>query len=397
VKQELRVGAYALALAGVAAACTAAAPGATAPLSPPPPPPPAEPADRVFVSQAGSSTLAVVDGATGVTEARIEVGMLPHNLVLSPDRRTLYAALVGSQAIAEIDVASASLRRTFLTAPVPERRLDGSVIQPHVDQSAFGATTCYGCHRPGGAQPKYAGDRPFGLLLSPDGRRLYVSHLRASRLAVLNLEDGGSIERTVFLAPAGAATEAVALARMGGELWVALRPPQPSTLPGALRRLDAATLEPIADLPTGADPGALLALPDTGRVLVSNFETNTVTMHDATGAASAARFEAAPGPLGLLALPGGRALAIDYYWNAISFLDLAAGTSETLLLQHDDGVPYANPTNAALASDGRRAWIVSSGTDGHLLALDLASRAIVRDFAIDGLSFGVAVVPGSLP
>src|SRR4051812_31825782 len=73
--------------------------------------------ERVFVSQAGSSTLAVIDGVTGETEARIDVGMLPHNLVLSPDRRTLYAALVGSQAIAEIDVRALRLRRTLLTAP----------------------------------------------------------------------------------------------------------------------------------------------------------------------------------------------------------------------------------------------------------------------------------------
>src|SRR3954454_1411365 len=66
-------------------------------------PPP--PADRVFVSQAGSSTVALVNAKSGAIETRIEVGMLPHNLVLSPDRRTLYAVLVGSQAIAEIDVA----------------------------------------------------------------------------------------------------------------------------------------------------------------------------------------------------------------------------------------------------------------------------------------------------
>ena len=61
----------------------------------PAPPPPVVRGDRVFVSQAGSSTLLVVDGASGATEGRIEVGMLPHNLVLSPDRRTLYVALVG--------------------------------------------------------------------------------------------------------------------------------------------------------------------------------------------------------------------------------------------------------------------------------------------------------------
>lgn len=343
----------------------------------------------MFVSQTGSSSVVVVDGATGTIRARIEVGLLPHNLVLSPDRRTLYAALVGSQAVAEIEVAATRLRRTFLSANVPDRRADGSLIQQHVDQGAFSHTTCYDCHRPGGAQPKYAGDRPFGLLLSPDGTRLLVSHLHSSALSVLDLANG-RIERTVRLSPAGAATEPVALAQLGGEIWVALRPPQPSSLPGALRRLDAATLAPLGDAPTGADPGFLLALPKRASVLVSNFETNTVTELD--GAGKAVRHEVAPGPLGLLALPAGGVLALNYYSNSISFLDLDSGTSETLQLEHR-GVPYANPTNAALSSDGRSAWVVSSGTEGHLLQVDLASRKVARDVPIDGLSFGVAVVP----
>jgi hypothetical protein len=96
--------------------------------------------------------------------------------------------------------------------------------------------------------------------------------------------------------------------------------------------------------------------------------------------------------LGLVDLRAGRVLAIDYYSNAVSFLDLAAGTSETVALRHGD-LPYANPTHGALASDERSVWIVASGTDGHLLQFDLASRRIVRDVPIDGLSFGVAVVP----
>ncbi|HEX2670317.1 MAG TPA: hypothetical protein VHM25_05565 [Polyangiaceae bacterium] len=352
--------------------------------------------DRVFVSQAGSSTLLVVDAASGKTAARIEVGMLPHNIVVSPDGRTLYTALVGSQAIAEIDVATLSLRRTLLTAPVPERRTDGSVIQPHFEQGAFSASSCFGCHYPGGAEPKYAGDRPFGLLLSPDARRLYVTHLRASRLTVLDL-DAGQIESTTSLSPAGAASEVVAIDRLGDEIWVALRAPQPSTKPGALRRLNALTLDPLADLPAGADPGALLALPERDSILVSNFASNTVTVHRADGDGSAPlEFEAAPGPLGLLRLDERHVLSLDYYSNAVSFLDLDAKNAQTLPLEHD-GLPYANPTNGALASDGQRAWLVSSGTDGHLLELDLASRSIVRDVGIDGLSFGVAVVPDVSP
>ena len=351
----------------------------------------------MFVSQAGSSTLLVVDAWSGETAARIEVGMLPHNLVVSPDGRTLYAALVGSQAIAEIDVATLSLRRTLLTAPVPERRPDGSIIQPHFDQGAFSASSCFGCHHAGGAQPKYAGDRPFGLLLSGDGRRLYVTHLRASRLTVLDLT-AGQIETTKLLAPAGPASEVVAIDRLDDELWIALRAPQPSTEPGALRRLNADTLEPIAELPTGADPGALLALAARRGVLVSNFASNTVTLHEAEddGSGTPFQFEVAPGPLGLLQLDASRVLAVDYYSNSVSFLDLDDRSAQTLPLEHDR-LPYANPTHAALASDRKSAWIVSSGTEGHLLQLDLVSRSIVRDVSIDGLSFGVAVVPKISP
>ena len=353
--------------------------------------------ERVFVSQAGSSKLLVVNAASGKTAGRIEVGMLPHNLIVSPDRSTLYAALVGSQAIAEIDVATLSLRRTLLTAPVPERRADGSIIQPHFDEGAFSASSCFDCHHPGGAEPKYAGDRPFGLLLSPDGRRLFVTHLRESRLTVLDL-DAGQIESTRSLEPAGPATEVVAIDRVGDELWVALRARQPSSQPGALRRLNAETLEPIADLPAGADPGALLALPERQSILVSNFASNTVTMHGASpeNRGEPFHFEAAPGPLGLLQLDENNVLALDYYSNAVSFLDLESRTAQTLPLEHD-GKPYANPTNAALAADKQSAWVVSSGTEGHLLELDLASRRIVRDVAIDGLSFGVAVVSGISP
>lgn len=352
--------------------------------------------DRIFVSQAGSETVAVLDAATGAVQRRIRVGLLPHDLLLSADGSTLYAAVVGSQSIAEIDTASATLRRTFLTAPVPALRSDGTVIQAHVDGGAFGHTTCFDCHTgaPGGALPKYPGDRPFGMLLSPDGARLLVSHIRSTDIAVIDLASG-AIERSVHLAPAGAATEAVALARVGTEIWVVLRPPQPSSSPGALRRLSADTLEPLGEAPTGSDPSALVVLPGGGTALVSNFETDTVTEWSASGPVR--DLLAAPGPLGLLPLPGGsQVLAVDYYYNALSFLDLGTGISETIPLAGAGG-SYVNPTHAALASDGRSAWIVSSGTEGHLCQLDLPSRRIVRALPIDGLSFGVAVVPGRSP
>ena len=344
----------------------------------------------LFVSQAGSSTIAAIDSRSGDLEARIEVGFLPHSLIVAPDGRTLYAVLVGSQAIAEIDTVSFRPRRTFLTAPVPRTREDGSVIQAHVDEDAFAHTSCYDCHHAGGALPKYVGTRPFGALLSADGKQLLISHINSPEISVLDLATGG-IARTVTLERSGDATESVALARLGDAIWLARRPRQPSTSPGILRRLDPETLEGTDDVAAGSDTGALLSLPDRGRLLASNFETDTVTELDGSGAARV--LQAAPGPLGLLALPDQRTiLTLDYYSNAVSFLDLDTGSSETLSLALN-GVSYVNPTHAALSGDGRSAWIVSSGTEGHLLELDLSSRRIVRDVPIDGLSFGVVFVP----
>jgi DNA-binding beta-propeller fold protein YncE len=367
------------------------------------------PADRVFVSQAGSQTVAVFNGSTGALERHVEVGLLPHGLLPSPDGHTLYAAVVGSQSIAEIDVASGSLRRTFLTGPVPVRRADGTPNQAHADQGAFtGHTTCYDCHTgaPGGALPKYVGARPFGMLLSADGSRLIVSHLRPvepdrlgaepGSLAVIDLRTG-SIERTVALAPAGAATEAVALASVGSDVWVIIRSPQPSLAPGVVRRLDPVTLQGRGDSATGADPVTLLPLPGRGTALISNFETNTVSERSASDGAVVRDLVVAPGPLGLVLLPGGNGvLTLDYYFNALSFLDLAAGTTATIPFA-DATATYANPTQAALATDGRSAWVVSGGTSGRLLQLDLATRTIVRALAVDGLSYGVAVAPGASP
>ena len=364
------------------------------------------PADRVFVSQASSHSVAVFDAGSGAGLARIQVGLLPHGLLLSPDRRTLYVALTGSQAVAEIDVGQLSVRRTLLTAPVPARRANGTVNQAHLDAGAFqGHASCADCHTggPGGALPAYVGARPFGMALSADGARLLVSHLRPPEPDRLGLEPGsiavldlatGQVERTVPLALSGVATEAVALAFVGTELWVAIRPNQPSSSPGLVRRLDAATLAPLGDAATGSDPVCILPLPERGTALVSNFEADTVSER-AAGGALVRDLAAAPGPLGLLRLPGGdTVLALDYYSNALTFLDLGGGPSTTVPLG-DPAAAWPNPTNAALASDGGSAWLVSGGTAGRLLQLDLGTRQVVRDLPLDGLSFGVAVVPGT--
>ncbi len=234
--------------------------------------------DRIFVSQAGSSTIAVIDASSGTT-SRIDVGMLPHGFALSADASRLYVALVGSQAVAESDTRSRARATHDAHRTVPDRREDGSLIQAHFDQRAFFP---YHLLRLPPAGPHPAQDRRRQAI-----RPAAVTGWRAPvRLAPavqrhFRARPRHRPHRTQRAAgTAGAATEAVALARVDDEIWggrcdhVNRR-----RCPAHCGRLDAATLESRGDVPTGSDPGAMVALADRGSVLVSNFETNTVTEH----------------------------------------------------------------------------------------------------------------------
>jgi len=348
-------------------------------------PPTARP-HYLLVSQAGSSTVAVVDPVQGRTVKRITVGGLPHRMILSPDGTKVYVVLVGSQAVAEVDVQRLEVSRTFLTAPVPERRDNGSTIQQHFDQDAFSQTSCFACHYPGGAKPFIVGERPVGIAFSSDFGRLFISHIRQGYLSEIDL-NSGKVVRAVNLPPSGFANEAVEVARVGSKLVVAMRPRQPSTEASAVRWLNEGTLEHLSEAPTGSDPAFVLPL--EGGALVSNFESNTLSLH--APSASPKSFTVTPGPLGLLAVGDGKILSLNYYSNAVSLVDLVSGQVQNHKLELGDRI-FVNPTHAALSPDGRKAYIVSSGTEGHLLVFDLESKQVTKAIPIDGLSFDVVVV-----
>jgi DNA-binding beta-propeller fold protein YncE len=370
-----------LLLAGLLAACSA--PGNEGPL---------DLEDRVFVSLPGAAAVEIVEPQGAGSLGRTEVGMLPHNMVLSPDGARLYVVLVGSQAIAELDTETGELLRTFLTEPVPERRADGTVIEGHVTQDAFGHTSCYTCHRggEGSARPAIVGTRPFGLIVSEDGERLLVSHMQTGNLTVIG-RASGEIKGTVHLPPTGEAHQAVDLAQVGDHLFVSMRPPQPTHHPSYVRMLDARTFETLWEAPTGADANVLLADPTREQVLVSNFETNTVSAFHTDGSLQV--YTVGPGPMGLTLLPDGRHLLVaNYYGDSASLLDLDTGTVTTSALALGEA-RFANPTHGALASGRNRAYLVSAPVRGHLLTVRTDTLTVEGAIPIGGLPFDVIAVP----
>ena len=349
-------------------------------------------ATELYISQPATQSVIRINASDGKVLKETLVGMLPHNFQLSLDGSKLYVVLAGSQAVAELDTATGVLLRTLLTEPVPKVRANNSVIQGHIDHDAFSHTTCYDCHRggAGAATPAIVGSRPFGIALSKDGKTLYVSNGLSANLSVIDIATG-ALKSLVPLPPSGVAREPTDITLLDDQLFVTLRPPLPSYSPGVVRRLDVASLAILSDTPTGSNAGVILADANKHQVYVSNSETNTVSRFDAKGA-PLGRITVGTGPFGLRLVAGQNLMVANYYDNSISLLNLNDSQTQTIPLSVN-GKPYVNPTHVALDAGRRTAYIVSSGTVGHLLTFDLVSRQFISATKIGGLPFDVMTVP----
>ena len=114
---------------------------------------------KAFVSDQGASTVDVVSltGATPSVTGHIPVGLHPNKSVLSPDGRSLYVANGDGDSVSEVDVASATVRRTLDLAPYK-----GAPV----------------------------GSNPSGLALDPQGTRLFVANAGNNDIAVVDLRRG---------------------------------------------------------------------------------------------------------------------------------------------------------------------------------------------------------------
>jgi len=350
-----------------------------------------EPRAAVFVSMPVQDAVLKLDPVTGEVLARTTVGRLPHHMVVDERTRRLYVVLTGSQAVAELDIDSGALLRTFLTAPVPMTRADGSTIEGHVSRGAQEHSTCFACHSvDGGVKPTIIGNRPFSLVFSDDRRALFVSNTRGGSVTRIDL-DTGSATAILEVPPSGAATEPTSLARVGERLYATVLVPQPDDRAAALRTIDAASGRTLSETPIGPRANFVLADPRRGVVYVANFETNTVSEFSLQGEPRRT-FAVGPGPQGMALTPDGRRLVVaNYYDNSLSLVALDEGTAETFPLVLGEQ-RYVNPSHLVLTDDGRSALVATSGTKGALVRVDLERRAVTSAAPVGPLPFDIVAV-----
>ncbi len=154
---------------------------------------------RLFVSNEETAEMSVIDIAAGTVTARVPVGLEPEGVTLRPDGQVVYVACEQDNQVVAVDTTSLKVLTRIETGPRPRSitfSQDGALAFVAAENSAevtfidVGAARRRSDLKIVSRAKKPLPPRPMGSVLSPDGKRLYVSNGRNESIAVVDVAAG---------------------------------------------------------------------------------------------------------------------------------------------------------------------------------------------------------------
>ena len=146
---------------------------------------------RVLVTNWCSSDLSVIDAGTAKEVARIPLrGKHPRGIAVSPDSRTAYVALMGSDRVVRVDLASRAVSDYATTGDGP-RHIVISRDGRHLFVTNNGDGTVSKLDRASGSVLRWVrtGREPRSLAISSDGGAIYSVNYESSTVTKLRTSD----------------------------------------------------------------------------------------------------------------------------------------------------------------------------------------------------------------
>jgi YVTN family beta-propeller protein len=286
----------------------------------------------IYTANTSGNNVSVVDGSSNRLNGVIPVSYAPVGLALSSDGSTLFVSCNSGKQISVIDTASSRVTVVLPLNAAPGACAltpDGKllyVVYPTLNQVAVidsGSTAIFSAlmrsrqadtrsRRPEDigrsqwiavSQLIAVGSRPSNLVVSPDGKHVYVCNLYGSSISVIDVAS-----QTVSLTFA-----------------------------------------------TGNGPRAVAVSPD-GRILVANQNGNTVTIHDPSTGATLHVIAGFVYPDSVAVLPdGSRAYVVNGNSSSVSVMDLKTYAVMAIVPTGSSVLPVA----IALSADGSRAYVTN--------------------------------------
>lgn len=215
-----------------------------------------------------------------------------------------------------------------------------------------------------------------GLLAVVGGLALadtaYVTLEKDNGLAVLD----GATGQLSATAKIGKRPRGILVSKDGKHLYVAVSDED------TIRVIDAVTLKPVRDLPSGEDPETFAMDPGGTQLFVSNEDDNLVSVIDLAQGKRIKQIPVGVEPEGIAVSPDGRwVVSTSETTNMVHWID------RTRLEVIDNTLVDPRPRAAAFTADSRQLWVTSE-IAGTLLILDSESHQLVKriGFKIAGVT-----------
>ena len=304
-------------------------------------------ASKIYVANSASNTVSVIDRTTGAV-GTLFVMSTPTAVALSQDGRSLYVA--GNNAVSVID-------------------------------TTWNWTI---------SQVSTQGGQSYGLAVSPNGQRLYVTNAGNNTVSVLNTSQ--RMLRLVGNVSVGSAPAGVAVSPDGAKVYVA------NQSGGTVSVINTADNTVVGSpIQVGANPFGVAVSPDSSRVYVSNMGSDSVSVINAAAVTPSVVSTIAVGdqPRGLALSPDGGVLYAANGVDTVSVINTKTGAVMNTVTV--DSAAENNWHGIAVSPDGRQIY-VSDRSDGAVrtLAVNRGNTAPIAGTPTVGTADANGKVTGTL-
>jgi len=287
-----------------------------------------------------------------------------------------YVGLFGDNAVAVVDLTSGKVLATIpVTAP------DGLVMTPdgakvYVSSNNSGVVAVIDTATETVTTSITIGTQPAGLAISHDGKHVVVSVQGDGQAAIIDTTSDTMLAKTAVGKAHNSAISA------------------DGTLAFVASQVTTAPAVDVVDVP-GATPGASYALDAAPRALCDLAGKLYVTV---AGSASIESLDAATGQAGAKIVTGGSPHDIRPTVDGGLVLTVSQTAGDLELVDPSAAMVVAHiPTGTmphwiALSSDGKLAYVTNEG-DNNVVVVDLAARTVTKTIAVGNAPRKIAVQP----
>lgn len=240
---------------------------------------------RLFLTVESDHTLRIVDTVTQSTVGQVKLSGKPNQCAVTPNGKLVVVPIRDGDSVEVVDVAQQKVLKS-LPIKEPHNALNtGSNRYMYVSSMGSDEVDLIDLEKMDFAEHIPVGGRPRPYVVSPDGKTMYVALANLHGFTIVDIPSKKVVDRVVMPAEhpdlhplkfetQDTYTHGLALTPDGHELWVS------SLLDNCVYIYDTVKKKIIGKVPTGEGPNWIVTTPDGKLVIVSNTDTDDVSIID---------------------------------------------------------------------------------------------------------------------